>query len=167
MMKHLPNHPSSSQKREERIGERNKILYHSCNTGSIWPFQGPKIQISFRMSCLYSMFSVTFLFVLKVEVVAGKTVLILTWGQESLWGRVLRGAPHVPWPCPSSAGQPLGVLEVAVGPAQLEVVEVVIKVTVFCPVPLNCSVLPNVFSFFSFLFFFTSVSSLLVIPNTL
>lgn len=67
---------------------------------------------------------------LKVEVVAGKTVPVLTQGQESLWWRVQRGAPHVPLPSPSSAGPPLVVLEVVVEPAQPEAVVEGIEVTV-------------------------------------
>lgn len=67
---------------------------------------------------------------LKVEVEAGKTVPVLTWGQESLWWKVLKGGPHVRWPSPNSAGPPLGDLEVEVGPAQLEVAEEVTEVTV-------------------------------------
>lgn len=108
---------------------------------------------------------------MKVEVVAGKTVPVLTWGQESLWWRVLRGAPRVPCPCPSSTGQPLGVLEVEVGPAQLEAVEVVTEVTVFCQLPLNYSALPFLTSalktqktqitFKPFLYFFASLVSII------
>lgn len=61
---------------------------------------------------------------------AGKTVPVLTRGPESLWWKVLRGDPRVPWPRPSSDGQHLEVLEVEVGPAQLEVVVVVTEVTI-------------------------------------
>lgn len=76
---------------------------------------------------------------LKVEVEAGKTVPVLTWKRGSLWWRALRGGPRVLWPCPSSAGPPLGVLEVEVGPAQPEAAAEVTEVTVFCELPLTTS----------------------------
>lgn len=62
---------------------------------------------------------------------AGEAVPVLNQGQENLCWTVLRGGPRAPWPSPSSNGQPLVVLEVEVGLAQLEVVEVDTEVILF------------------------------------
>lgn len=99
----------------------------------------------------------------KVEVEAGKTVLVHTWGLASLWWRVLRGGPRVLWPCPNSAGPPSGVLEVEAGPAQPEEGEEVTEVTIFCSyfdihLPLFPPVLTNQITFMPCLFFCLSLS---------
>lgn len=59
-----------------------------------------------------------------MEAEAGETVPVLNQGQENLCWMVLKGGPRAPWPSPSSNGPPLVGLEVEVGLAPLEVVEV-------------------------------------------
>lgn len=66
-----------------------------------------------------------------MEVEAGETAPGLIQWQEKLCLMVLMGGPHVHWPSPSSNGRPLVVLEVEVGLAQLEVVEVDTEVILF------------------------------------
>lgn len=66
-----------------------------------------------------------------MEAEAGKTVPVLSQAQENLSWRVPRGGSHAPLLSPSSNGRPLGVLEVEVELAQLEVVEVDTEVKVF------------------------------------
>lgn len=84
---------------------------------------------------------------LKVEVEAGKMVPVLIWELASLWWRGQRGDLHVPWPCLSLAGPPLEVLEVEVGPAQLEAVEEDTEVTITCQLQTHYAAFP----FFSLL----------------
>lgn len=71
-----------------------------------------------------------FLAALKAEAEAGGTFRALSRERGNLWWREPRGARRVLWPCPGSAGQPTGDLEVEAGPAQREAVEVVTEVTV-------------------------------------
>lgn len=66
-----------------------------------------------------------------MEAEAGEAVPVLSRGQEKLCWTVLRGGPRAPWPSPSSNGRPLVALEVEVGLAQLEVVEVDTEVMLF------------------------------------
>lgn len=102
-------------------------------------------------SLIMMIFGLTYFLFWKVEVEAGKKVLVSTWAVASPCWTVLRGGPHVLWPCPNSAGPPPGVLEVVAAPAQPEEGEAGTEVSIFCQLLFHSLViLPS--SFVGFLF---------------
>lgn len=81
----------------------------------------------------------------KVEVEAGETAPVHTREPAGLWWRGRRGALRALWPCPSSAGLPLGGLEVVVAPVLREEAEEDTEVTRICQFLFLYVVLPTYF----------------------